>query len=105
MVNSILVLILLIVNEREKIFQLLKIVLILPLVILCSYIVLNFLGVDAYGIGKRELFESDKGSSKKSAGTRILAFEAFNRFFWDQPILGTGISNTVWEDQMKTNID
>ena len=54
-------------------------------------LLLNSIGIDFKGIVQDRILESNKSSSQhKSASTRLLAFEAFNKFYWDNPILGVG---------------
>ena len=90
MLNTILVFVILIIPYRNKFNQFIKYLILLPVIFLFSFFVLDKVGIDVKGIVFERILESDKKLSEKSAGTRILAFEAFNRFFWDQPFFGKG---------------
>lgn len=91
MLNTLLVFAILIIPYRNKLYRFVKYLILLPIIFLFSFIVLDKVGVDVKGIVVERILESDKKNmSQKSAGTRLLAIEAFNRFFWDQPFFGRG---------------
>lgn len=91
MLNSLLVFVIIFINHKYKIKQFLRYIFIFPLVLFFSFFTLDSIGVDVTGIIKDRIFESDKKDfNNKSASTRILAFQAFNKFYWENPILGKG---------------
>lgn len=92
MLNTTLVLLLLIVNKRNKIIQILKMSILIPMMVLSSFFILNSMGVDINKIVVNRILEENKskGLENKSAGTRILAFKAFKTLFWENPIFGVG---------------
>ena len=91
MLNGLLVFILLFNNNRKRIFQMLRYIIIFPIIIIISYLFLNLSGFDPEGIINNRILENEKSNiHHSSAGTRILAFEAFNRLYWDKPFLGAG---------------
>ena len=91
MLNTMLVFVLLIMPHRNKFGQFLKYLFLLPVIFILSFFVLDKAGIDVKGIVVERILESDKKDmSQKSAGTRLLAFEAFNRLFWKQPFFGKG---------------
>ncbi len=91
MLNFSLVFLLFFINYKYKFQRFMKFVLILPVVLFSSFIVLDYLGIDAKGIVEERILETDKKNlNQKSASTRLLAIEAFNKFYWDNPITGIG---------------
>lgn len=91
MVNSLLVLLILFINHKDKSLRLIKYSIVIPLLIVTSFFALELSGIRVNKIISDRILESDKiNVSQKSAGTRILAFYAFNEFFWDNPIFGNG---------------
>lgn len=91
MLNSLLVFVLLIINNWKRSSRMLKYIVLIPVIIILSFTFSNLIGIDVQSIINNRVLESDKQNlSQTSAGTRILAFEAFNRLYWDKPILGTG---------------
>ena len=96
MLNSLLVFVIVYKNYRNNVLKVIQYALLFPIIGVTFFFVLNFIGIDAGGIVKDRIFESDKKSiSQTSAGTRLLAFEAFNQLFWDNPILGVGEIKSV----------
>ena len=82
---------LLIITKRHKLKLFLKYLVLVPIVISVFFVSLNSVGIDASGIVEERILESDtKDIRKKSAGTRLLAIEAFDRLFWRKPIFGQG---------------
>jgi len=91
MVNGLLVFVILFVNHKNKVLKFLKFALFAPILFGAIVISLDFSGINATEILKERIFETNKKNiSQTTAGTRILAFQALNKFFWDQPILGKG---------------
>ncbi len=91
MVNVIFVFGVLIVNYENKTIQIFKYLFIFIFMISLSFIALNSVGIDTKKIVNERILESDKSNlSQKSAGTRILAFKAFNILFWEHPVFGVG---------------
>ncbi len=91
MLNTLLVLVLTYMNQKIKAGFFLRYTIILPVIILMSFISLEFIGVNVSGIVKERILESDKANiSQTSAGTRILAIKAFNELYWEHPIFGVG---------------
>lgn len=91
MLNFSFVFFLFFINYKYKFRRFIKYLLIVPVIIFTSFIVLDYVGVNAKGIVEERILESDKKDlSKKTASTRLLAFEAFNKFYWDNPITGIG---------------
>lgn len=78
-------------NYKNRIIKFFKFIMIVPMLILGVFIFLNIFGIGSEKILKERIFESGKRNlEEKSAGTRLLAFKAFNEFYWDNPILGVG---------------
>ncbi len=91
MVNVLLVFFIIFIHNRYKVKHLFKYLIILPFIMLMSLFALNYVGIDASGIIKDRVLESNKKDlSQKSAGTRILAFKAFDLFYWNHPLFGIG---------------
>ncbi len=91
MINTLMSFLLLIITKKGKFKLILKYLTILPIILMISFFTLNSIGVDVDGIVEERILESGtKDIRKKSAGTRLLAFTAFNKFFWKKPILGQG---------------
>jgi len=91
MVNTLLVFLILFINHKDRNLRFIKYSVIIPVLFGISFFALVLSGVKMDKIISDRILESDKSNiSQKSAGTRILAFYAFNRFFWDNPILGRG---------------
>jgi len=91
MVNSLLVMVVLLINKRHKTLMFLKILVIVPLLAGIFIVALKPVGINVEGIIKDRVFESRRGGMLQgSASTRILAFKAFNKFYWDDPIWGKG---------------
>lgn len=83
MLNALLVFAILVIHHRYKLRQIFKLVLIVPVILVSSFFVM-----DSMGIGVDKIIENRVKS--KTAGSRILAFSAFNRFFMNKPMLGVG---------------
>lgn len=91
MINTLFVFVLMYIYQRVKIRFFLKYVMLLPLIVLMTSISLEFIGVNISGIIKERILESDKSDiSQTSAGTRVLAFKALNKLYWDHPLFGIG---------------
>jgi len=90
-VNFLLVFFVIYVHNKGRFIQLIRYFFILPFLLVLSFFVLNFTGIDASGILKERILESNKKDmNHRSAGTRILAFKAFDKLYWENPINGTG---------------
>lgn len=91
MVNFLLIFLVIYLHNRKRIIQSIRYLFILPFILVISFFVLNFAGIDTSSIVKDRILESNKSDiSQKSAGTRLLALKAFNKFYWDHPFLGVG---------------
>ena len=91
MLNALLVLPILFMNYKNQAKKFFKYLILTPLLSFSLFLALEYSGVDVTGIINDRILESDKkGLEAKTAGSRILAFEAFDKFFWDHPILGKG---------------
>jgi len=91
MLNSLFVFVLIFKHQKIKLSFFLKYTIVLPLIMLLSFISLEFIGVSVSGIVKERILESDKANiSQTSAGTRILAIKAFNELYWEHPVFGVG---------------
>jgi len=91
MVNAFLVFVILFINHRDKTIRFFKFLFFIPLIIYLSLFALKAVGIDAAGIVNERILEKDKANMKQTtAGTRLLAFEAFGKLFWNKPILGNG---------------
>lgn len=91
MVYSSLVFVIYYLNHKRNILKKLRFFAILPVVLLVGYVSLDTAGVEIDEIIQNRVLEKNKGGlTKGSASTRLLAFEAFDRFFWENPIFGVG---------------
>lgn len=91
MLNALMVFVILVVNQKHKMREITKYAIIVPLIGIGSLILLDSVGINATKILNDRILENDKNSiNKTSAGTRILAFKAFNALFWDSPFFGVG---------------
>lgn len=90
MLNTLLVFVLLIVNKKDRLREIIKYSFLLPIASLFIYFTLNFIGLDVKGIIDNRILEKNESMSKKSASTRLLAFEAFDRLYWDNAVFGKG---------------
>lgn len=91
LLNTIFVFVILFINHKNKAKQFLKYIFIIPFTLVASYFALNSFGVDMESIVKDRILESNKKNiNQTTAGTRILAFQAFGKFYMDNPIFGTG---------------
>jgi len=91
MLNGILVFVILFVNKKNQSVIFFKYLLMIPFLILSSAIVLNVIGIDTKGIVEDRILETNKKDlSKKTAGTRLLAFTVFNKLYWDNAFFGVG---------------
>lgn len=93
LLNFFMVFFVLLLSNEYKIKSLLTYLVLVPIILLASYITLNIAGVNAEGILKERILESDKADiSQTSAGTRILAVQIFNNLYWKNSIFGVGDS-------------
>lgn len=91
MVYSSLVFVIYYLNHKKNILKKLRFLAILPVILLVGYVSLDSAGVEIDKIIENRVLEKNKGGlTKGSASTRLLAFEAFDRFFWENPIFGVG---------------
>ena len=91
MLNSLLVMVVLYINQRHKTILFLKMTVLVPLIAVVFILALKPVGINVEGIIKDRVFENRRGGILQgSASTRILAFKAFNEFYWDEPIWGKG---------------
>lgn len=91
MVYSSLVFVIYFLNHKKNILKKLRLFAILPVILLVGYVSLDAAGVEIDKIIQNRVLEKNKGGlTKGSASTRLLAFEAFDRFFWENPIFGVG---------------
>ncbi len=91
MLNALLVLVILFVNKKDKHVLFFKYLFIIPFVLLFTAVALNIVGVDTKAIVEDRILETNKKSfSKKTAGTRLLAFTVFNKLYWDNAFFGIG---------------
>ncbi len=90
MINTFLSFLVLIVTKKDKFREILKYLTIVPMILLISFFALSAAGIDAGGIVKERILESGERTDKKSASTRILAFTAFNKFYWQNAVFGKG---------------
>ena len=90
MVNSFTILFVLLVHQKNKIFNFIKYTSYLIILVLMSYQILNLVGVDTKSIIENRILEKNRRDDAKSAGTRIFAFMVFNKLYWDNPIFGAG---------------
>jgi len=83
--------VILIANQRHKVREFTKYAILVPVIAIGSLILLDSVGINATKIVNDRILESDKKNiNKTSAGTRVLAFKAFNALFWDSPFFGVG---------------
>lgn len=90
MLNTLFVFIMIVVTEKDKIKTIISYSILIPSILLFSYIVLNNVGINAEGIVKNRILESDKKMNNKSASTRLLAISVFNRLYWKNAVFGVG---------------
>lgn len=90
MVFTLLVFVMLVIGHKNIKQQIAKYLLIVPLVFVSTFFVLEVIGFDTMGIVNERILESDKKLDKKTAGTRLLAFKAFNALYWEKPFFGRG---------------
>lgn len=90
MLNTLLVFFVLLIGHKDKSKRILKYFLIFPLLLVLGSFALTSTGLNVTGIIEERILEKDKDINDKSAGTRLLAFTIFNKFFWDHPFLGAG---------------
>ncbi len=91
MVNALLVFVILIANQKYKVREFTKYAILVPIIALGSLVLLDSVGINATKIVNDRILENDKKNiNKTSAGTRVLAFKAFNALFWDSPFFGVG---------------
>lgn len=90
MLNATMAFLVILVTKKYKFKFILRYLAMVPVILALSFVVLKSADVDVEGIVFDTILESDKNVSNKSAGTRILAFTAFNKFYWKNPIFGMG---------------
>jgi len=90
MINALLILVILIINKKDKLLHFFKYILLIPLITLTVYFTLNAIGINVKAIVEERILEKGEGSDKSSASTRLLAFTVFNKFYWKNPIFGVG---------------
>lgn len=90
MVNSITILLVLLIREKNKFFHSFKYFIYFISIIFLGYQALNFLGVDTNSIIENRILEKQRSNDAKSYDTRIFAFKVFNKLFWEKPFLGAG---------------
>jgi hypothetical protein len=84
-----LVFLLFVFNKSLK--KLFRYILILPLIISISFSALSIVGINAQGILEERILETNKKNfNETSASTRLLAFKAFDKLYWKNPVFGTG---------------
>lgn len=90
MVYYSLIFFIIIAGSRNKTRDFLKYSVLVPVVFVGAFLAMNVAGLDTKKILEDRILESDKGIHEKSAGTRLLAFKAFNQLYWDNPLFGVG---------------
>lgn len=91
LLNALLVFLVLYYNYKHEITKFYKYVILIPFYIITTLVLMDAYGLKTIGILQDRILESnDQGFKNKSASTRILAFVAFNKVYWDNPILGKG---------------
>ena len=90
MINTVLSFLVLIITKKHKFKYILKYMTIVPFILILFFLGSSVAGVDASGIVEERILESGERTEKKSASTRILAFVAFNKFYWRNPVFGIG---------------
>lgn len=90
MLNTLLVFFLLFINHKNKKQQLIKLLFFVPLFYIGSIFLLESIGVEATHIVNERILEKDTRYNQTTGSTRLLAFEAFNKLYWDQPFFGKG---------------
>jgi len=91
MVNTLMVFIVILITHEDKFKEFLKYLVVIPFILLLSYFALNSIGVNAEGIiMDRVLEKGKKNINQKSAGTRLLAIQVFNKLYWKNAIFGKG---------------
>lgn len=91
MLNALLVFPIFFLYNKNKLGKLIKLLLIIPLITISIFVLSESIGANMKGIFEDRILESNKKSfNQKAASSRILAFVAFNKFYWDNPIFGKG---------------
>lgn len=91
LVNAFMVFFVVIITQQEKFKAFLKYLFIIPSILIMGYFTMEVVGIDAEGIVKERILETDKKNvQNSSAGTRLLAVYAFNKFYWKNAIFGKG---------------
>jgi len=83
MLNTLLVFGILIIHSRNKLGQFFKLAVLIPILVIITLSVLDSIGIESERIIEGRV-------ESKTANSRIIAFAAFNRFFWANPMLGKG---------------
>lgn len=90
MINALMVLFLLIINQKNKFNKALKYAFLVPLIAIGTYVMLNSVGIDAKGIVEDRILEKNNKASHQSASTRLLAFKVFDKLYWKNALFGVG---------------
>ena len=91
MLNALPVFAIFLIGKEYKLFHFARMLILVPLISLMIYLFLGAAGVNVKGIVEERILEkSSKSFTESTASTRILAFEAFNRFFYEKAFLGHG---------------
>ncbi|WP_157972901.1 O-antigen ligase family protein [Aureibaculum luteum] len=91
MVNTLMVFIVVLITHHDKFNEFLKYLFVIPFILIISYFTLNAIGVNAEGIVNERVLEKGKSKvSEKSAGTRLLAIQVFNKLYWKNAVFGKG---------------
>ena len=91
MLNSLFVFPQLIIGYKDKSKRMFKYLIVLPFFLVVLSGASSLVGIDINGIVEERILESNKKNlNEKSASSRLLAFELFNKFFWDKPFFGAG---------------
>tara|TARA_R110002073_G_scaffold72537_1_gene177549 strand:- start:562336 stop:563613 length:1278 start_codon:yes stop_codon:yes gene_type:complete len=90
MLNGLVVFVLLIINSENKIGQVVKYAFLIPLLSIVIFFGLKYVGLNVEGIVNERILEKNDKGSEKSATTRFLAFDAFNKLYWENAFWGKG---------------
>lgn len=90
MLNALLVFLVIIIHSPNKMAEVLKYSILVPIFLVFSYLSLNAVGINATKIVEDRILETNKTNNHKSATTRLLAVKVFNKLFWEKPLFGNG---------------
>ncbi len=90
MLNTSLVFVIILIHNKYKIKQIVKLSLLIPIFAFITYKSLNSIGVNVDKIMTKRILESDKSEGHKSASTRILAIKVFKKLYLNNPVFGHG---------------